>query len=218
MGSDEAQRGIVEQIEGGGESSAEEIRAMLLDDRPTVALAIFPPEQYTGTITTDLFAEDETSYFDDAEQFMALQKEAVAELVKHHEATAAWVEITRAGTFPSGSTARRGRTRKGASLSISRRRAAVEIREGLARAKIEKETAKAIAENPIAPVKVKAAYSKPLCGYIAHHKAAALAEILLASPRAAQEVMIVRTCEIPSARGVRRLGEGSRAAGRVPRP
>ena len=42
-------------------------------------------------------------------------------------------------------------------------------------------------------MKAKAAYAKPLCGYIAHHKAAALAEILLASPRAAQEVMIVRT-------------------------
>ena len=39
---------------------------------PTVALAIFPLEQYTGTITTDLFAEDETSYFDDAEQFLAV--------------------------------------------------------------------------------------------------------------------------------------------------
>jgi hypothetical protein len=54
-------------------------------------LAIFPPEKYSGTITTDLFAEDETSYFDDAEQFFALQKEAVEELRKHHEANAAWV-------------------------------------------------------------------------------------------------------------------------------
>jgi AcrR family transcriptional regulator len=35
--------------------SADDIRAALLDDRPTVALAIFPPEKYTGTITTDLF-------------------------------------------------------------------------------------------------------------------------------------------------------------------
>jgi len=48
-------------------------------------------------------------------------------------------------------------------------------------------------ENPVAPAKAKAAYPKSLCSYIAHHKAAALAEILLASPRAAQEVMIVRT-------------------------
>ena len=42
-------------------------------------------------------------------------------------------------------------------------------------------------------MKVKAAYSAPLCRYIAHHKTAAVAEILLASPRTAQEVLIVRT-------------------------
>ena len=70
---------------------------------------------------------------------------------------------------------------------------AVEIREGLVRPKIEKETAEAIAENPIAPVKVKASYSAPLCRYIAYHKTVAVAEILLASPRTAQEVLIVRT-------------------------
>ena len=29
--------------------SADEIRAAPLDDRPTVSLAIFPPEKYTGT-------------------------------------------------------------------------------------------------------------------------------------------------------------------------
>ena len=56
LGSDEAQRSILEEIGRGDEFSAEGIRATLLDDRPTVALAIFPAENYTGTITTDLFA------------------------------------------------------------------------------------------------------------------------------------------------------------------
>ena len=194
LGSDEAQTRIVEQIAGGGDYSAEEIRAALLDDRPTVALAIFPPEKYTGTITTDLFAEDETSYFDDAEQFFALQKEAVEELRKHHEASAAWVDGDGGVPHsPTGSTARRGRTRKAASLSISRHPARSKSAKVWSSPKIEKETAEAIAENPIAPVKVKAAYSAPLCRYIAHHKTAAVAEILLASPRTAQEVLIVRT-------------------------
>jgi ParB family transcriptional regulator, chromosome partitioning protein len=89
LGSDEAQRDIITEIESGDEFSVEGIRTVLLDNRPTVALAIFPVEQYTGTITTDLFAQDETSYFDDAEQFMALQKEAVEELRKHHAGRAA---------------------------------------------------------------------------------------------------------------------------------
>ena len=193
LGSDEAQRSILEQIENGSDASAEDIKATLLDDRPTVALAIFPAEQYTGTITTDLFAEDETSYFDDAEQFMSLQKEAVAELVKHHEESAAWVDVTQGWHIPEWQYRKVRKNQKGGVLINLAPSGRVEIRQGLAKVRIEKETAKAIVENPVAPAKVKAAYAKPLCGYVAHHKAASVAEILLASPRAAQEVMIVRT-------------------------
>jgi ParB family transcriptional regulator, chromosome partitioning protein len=67
-------------------------------------------------------------------------------------------------------------------------------------------------ENPVAPVKVKAAYPKSLCAYIAHHKAAAVAETLLSSARAAQEVMIVRTLK------EFRLHESFRALASVPDP
>jgi ParB family transcriptional regulator, chromosome partitioning protein len=193
LGSDEAQTRIVEQIAGGGDYSADEIRGALLDDRPTVSLAIFPPEKYTGTITTDLFAEDETSYFDDAEQFFALQREAVEELRKHHEASAAWVKVTEDYRLSDWQYRKARKNQKGGVLINLSPSGAVEIREGLVKQKIEAETEEAIAENPIAPPKVKASYSAPLCRYIAHHKSAAVAEILLASPRTAQEVLIVRT-------------------------
>jgi ParB family transcriptional regulator, chromosome partitioning protein len=168
-GADEAQRSILEQIESGSEASADDIKSTLLDDRPTVALAIFPVEKYTGTITTDLFAEDETSYFDDAEQFMALQKDAVAALVKHHEESSAWVEVTQGWHIPEWQYRKARKNHKGGVLINLAPSGRVEVREGLARVRIEKETAKAIAENPAAPVKMKAAYAKPLCGYIAHH-------------------------------------------------
>jgi ParB family chromosome partitioning protein len=192
LGSDEAQRSIVEEIESGDEFSVEGIRTILLDNRPTVALAIFPVENYHGTITTDLFAEAETSYFDDAEQFMALQKEAVDELVKHHEASAAWVDVTEAYNIPDWQYRKARKNQKGGVLINLAPSGRVEIREGLVRPKIEKETARALAKNPLAPAQGKAAHSKSLCAYVAHHKAAAVAEILLGSPRAAQEVMIVR--------------------------
>jgi hypothetical protein len=89
LGGDDMQRTVLEEIERGIAFSADDIKATVLDDRPTLASAIFPPEQYTGTITTDLFAEDETSYFDDWEEFLRLQKEAVAQLAKHHATRAA---------------------------------------------------------------------------------------------------------------------------------
>lgn len=192
LGGDESQKRILERIAEGCEFSADDIRGNLLDDRPTVAMAIFPAEKYTGTITTDLFAAEETSYYDDTEQFFALQREAVAALVKHHEATAAWVEVTEEYNVPDWRYRKaKKKEPKGVLINLSPS-GEVEVIEGLAKTKIEKETEEALTGNPVAPPKAKVAYSKPLCEYIAHHKTLAVAEILLSSPRAAQEVMVVR--------------------------
>jgi ParB family transcriptional regulator, chromosome partitioning protein len=192
LGSDEAQRDIIADIESGDEFSPEGIRTVLLDNRPTVAFAIFPVENYHGTVTTDLFAEAEASYFDDVEEFWTLQRGAVAALKQHHEERAAWVDVTEGWHVPEWKYRKARKNQKSGVLINLAPSGRVEIREGLLRPKIEKETAEAIAENPVAPAKVKAAYPKSLCACIAHHKAAAVADILLSSPRAAQEVMIVR--------------------------
>ena len=191
LGSDEAQVRLLEQL-ADCDYSADDIRGHLLDDRPTVALAIFPFEKYTGTITTDLFAADETSYFDDGEQFFKLQREAVEELRKHHEAHAAWVKVTEEYRIPDWQYRAARKKEKGGVLINLSPSGHVEIREGLVPHRIESATAEATVENPIAPPKVKAAYSAPLCRYIAHHKTVAVAEVLLASPRAAQEVLTVQ--------------------------
>ena len=100
LGGDDMQRRVLSSIAQGDDLSAGVIKSFLLEDRPTVSLAIFPVERYSGTLTTDLFADSETSYFDDAEQFFALQKEAAAELVKQHEASAAWVDLTESYSIP----------------------------------------------------------------------------------------------------------------------
>jgi ParB family chromosome partitioning protein len=154
-------------------------------------LAIFPLEQYTGTVTTDLFAEDESSYFDDDEEFFRLQKEAVAQLVKHHEASAAWVEVTEDYRMPDWQYREAEEGEQGGVLINLSPTGRVDIREGLVKRKIERHTAEETADNPIAPRKPKAAYSSVLCGYIAHHKTAAVQELLLACPRKAKEVAVV---------------------------
>lgn len=191
LGNDEAQARLLEGL-ADHDYSADDIRGHLLDDRPTVALAIFPAEKYTGTITTDLFADDETSYFDDGEQFLRLQREAVEELRQHHEATAAWVKVTEEYRLPEWQYRKaKKRQKSGVIINLSPS-GHVEVREGLVPHRIEKKTAEAIAENPIAPPKAKAAYSKTLCEYIAHHKTAVVAQTLLSNARAAQEVMVAR--------------------------
>ena len=61
---------------------------------------------------------------------------------------------------------------------------------------IDRHTAEETADNPVAPRKAKPAYSSALCAYIAHHKTAAVQELLLACPRKAKEVAVVaRLCK-----------------------
>jgi ParB family transcriptional regulator, chromosome partitioning protein len=122
-----------------------------------------------------------------------LQREAVEELRKHHEANAAWVKVTEEYRIPDWQYRAAKKKEKGGVLINLSPSGNVEIREGLIPHRIESATAEATAENPIAPPKAKAAYSAPLCRYIAHHKTAAVAEVLLASPRSAQEVLTVQT-------------------------
>ena len=191
LGGDDMQRNILEEIERGIAFSADDIKATVLDDRPTVASAIFPLEQYSGTITTDLFAEDETSYFDDWEEFLRLQKAAVAQLVKHHETSAAWVEVTEDYRIPDWQYREAGEDEGGGVLINVSPNGRVDIRENLVRRDIDQRTAEETADNPIAPRKVKAVYSSVLCAYIAYHKTAAMQEMLFACPRKAKEVAVV---------------------------
>jgi ParB/RepB/Spo0J family partition protein len=192
LGDHDAQRSVLGEIEAGyGPYSAADIRDHLLDDRPCVAMAVFPLEQYTGTITTDLFAEGESSYFDDPEQFLQLQKQAVERLAAEHEAKAAWVAVTNTHRIPDWQyeQAEDGEP-SGVLINLSPT-GRVEIREGLARPEIDDDTRAATADNPAAPRRPKAAYAKPLCQYIGWHKTLAVQELLLADPRKARDVAVV---------------------------
>lgn len=168
-----------------------EIRERLTDALPCVADAIFPLERYTGTITTDLFGDSETSYFDDRPQFMALQTEAVADLAVRYQDTAAWVEVTEGWRIPRWQYEDAPADEPGGVIININPRGQVEIVTGLARAVLEEETVEALAENPIAPPKVKAFYTAPVRRMIGHCKSAAVGELLLSSPRTAKEVAAV---------------------------
>src|SRR5262249_45360013 len=151
--------------------------------------------RYSGTITTDLFAEDETSYFDDGEEFLRLQKEAVMQLAKDHEASAAWVEVSEAYRMPDWQYREAGEGERVGALINLWPSGKVDVLEGLAKRDIDRHTAQETAENPIAPRKVKAAYSAVLCAYIAHHKTAAVQELLFACPRKAREMAVLARLE-----------------------
>lgn len=169
------------------------IRDGLLDAKPAAAWAIFPLEDYTGTMTTDLFQSAESSYFDDEAQFMALQAAAVERLADEYRGKVAWVDVTNAHRIPAwqyddaddGAPA-------GVVINLSPS-GRVEIREGLARsADMDDNTAEATAESPLVPAKQRASYPTPLRRYIAWHKSLAVQNALLANTRRAREVLAVR--------------------------
>ena len=209
LGSHDAQRSILGDIESGyGPYSAADIRDHLLDDRPTVAMAIFPLERYTGTITTDLFAEGETSYFDDPEQFLELQREAVARLASEREGKAAWVEVTNSHRIPDWQYRQVGEGEAGGVLINLSPSGRVDVREDLARPAIDSATRAATALNPLAQAKSKAVYSVPLRRLIAWHKSVAVQELLLADPRKAREVMVIdRLVNLAPHEGVQQLAK-----------
>src|SRR5262249_39920291 len=114
-----------------------------------------------------------------------------SQLVRHHEASAAWVELTASHRIPDWQYREAEEGEQGGVLINLSPAGRVDIREGLVRRDIDKHTAEETADSPIAPGKGKAAYSAVLCGYIAHHKTAAVQEMLLANPRKAKEVGVV---------------------------
>jgi ParB family chromosome partitioning protein len=191
LGDHERQRDILEDIERGyGPYSGADIRDRILDERPSVDMAVFPVEAYTGTITTDLFADDEERYFDDVEQFFTLQRAAVEKVAAEYADKAGWVEVTDRYSIPCWQYEEAPEGEPGGVLINLAPSGRVEIREGLARPQIDEATREATADHPAAASR-RAAYAAPLRRYIAGHKSMAVQEMLLADPRKAKEVRAV---------------------------
>jgi len=190
LGSVDAQHELVSRLLGGQDYSASDLRAILLDERIPVAVAIFDREQYTGTYTTDLFADDDRTYFDDVGQFWDLQRQAVTVLADQYREGAAWVELTEHYTL-SAWQYRKARDGEAAGVLINLSpTGTVEVRDGLVKHDVSPPTADLTADSPLAP-RPKPAYSAVLCELIAHEKSLAVQAALLAHPRKAREVAVV---------------------------
>jgi ParB family transcriptional regulator, chromosome partitioning protein len=188
LGGEAAQRNILEGVQEGYDYEAAEIRDHFTSERPTLAMAIFPLESYTGTLTTDLFGEEDTTYFDDVDQFFELQAQAVGALAASHGEAAAWVEVTRDHSPRTYIYEDAEAGEPGGVVINFAPSGAVEIREGLVKAKMAPETQAQLAKK----AKPKAAYATPLRRYIAHHKTLAVQHALIGNPRKAKEVALTR--------------------------
>lgn len=191
LGTHDQQRAVIERLEQGCSYDADDLREMLTGEKPAVSLAIFPMAQYAGTVTADLFADDDNTFFDDAEQFYRLQAEAVEALAEHHrEAGAAFVEVLTEGYVAWWQYREAEDGEQGGVVIHFKPSGRVEVREGLVKKDVRPSVAEETAEAPSAP-KPQPEYSGPVIRMMNAHKSLAVMEALMANPRKAKEVAVI---------------------------
>lgn len=185
------QRALIERLENGYHYDADDIRGMLTGEKPAKSLAIFPLEKYAGTFTADLFADEDGTFFDDAEQFYRLQAEAVEALAAHHrEAGAAFIEVLTESYAPWWQYRAIEGDEQGGVVIHFTPSGRVEVREGLVRRDVSPSVAKETASAPAAP-KPQPEYTGPVIRMMSAHKSLAVMEALMANPRKAKEVAVI---------------------------
>jgi len=188
------QRRALAMIEDGTLADAEDVRRMLIEDKPSVATAIFPLDRYTGTYTRDLFGEAETTYFDDVEQFRTLQRTAVDALAERYRATAAWVEVVRGYVAPWWQYCAADEEQSSGVVIHVAPNGGVEVREGLVRCIVAERVREESGQThhaAVAPRRPRPEYSTFLARYIGAHKTVAVQASLLVERRRAKEVAVV---------------------------
>ena len=185
IGAHSEQENLLQSVVYGWMTSPEDIREALTDRLPSLADAIFPKDAYTGAFITDLFGEDDTTYFSDTEQFFALQKAAAEKLVTQHEKTADWAMLAEGG-FAPWEYRQANEDESGGVVVELTVRGAVEVHVGLIR-----EDVAADLEEAVKP-KARPLYSKAVIEYIAMQKSAAVQATLLENPHTAKALDAAR--------------------------
>lgn len=184
IGKHEDQDNLLDDIIEGRYGAADDIRESLVGELPTLSMAVFPKEQYTGDFTTDLLAADETTYFNDVEQFFTLQKQAAEKLVSDYAQTHEWAVQEEGYSFHRWEYSDAKEGEKGGVVVFFSRSGEVSIHDGLSKGKADQSTARAL------KTKKKDTYPAPLRRYMGMHKGLAVQAAILGNPRKAKELAV----------------------------
>lgn len=165
---------------------ADEIRDYMIVDKACLAHALFDKQLYTGTFSSDLFGDENSTFFDDMEQFWTLQNQAVEGLTHHLEEEGfAPVEIVE-GHYRQWQYRETEDGEIGGAIIHVSPSGAVEVYKNLINRDLDENVIEQTQSKP------RATYSKPLCEYIAMHKSIAVQAALLENTRIAKELAIVQ--------------------------
>lgn len=185
----EQQKAWLKDLKRNRSLDARYVRSMVLEEKPSAAIAIFTLEKYQGSFTKDLFAEKDATYFDDKEQFFNLQKEAVEALADQYRRSFVWVEISTEHSV-SWWQYRDAKKKDAAGVVIHfAPTGRVEVRKNLARQTVDLKATngKGQSKKP----KDRPAVSKATYRYANAHKTLAMQMVLMENPRKAKEATAV---------------------------
>lgn len=185
IGKPEDQDEVVDDVIEGYYTAPDEIKDKLVGELPTLSMAIFPQELYTGTFTKDLLAEADSTFFDDVEQFESLQKQAAEQKVAEYAETHDWAVLEEGYRFNKWEYDEAEEGEKGGVVVFLANDGNVTIHEGLVKTKAAASTSKALKAT-----KEKDFYPTPLRRYMGMHKSAAVQAALLGNPRKAKELVV----------------------------
>jgi ParB family chromosome partitioning protein len=165
---------------------AKSVRRWFTSSKPSVADALFPLEMYEGTFTTDLFAEDSGTYFDDVPQFLELQRLGVLKKADDLRDAGQTVEIIEADhvNWWEYTSAKDG---GGVTIIQLDSDGLVEVREGLVR-----KDAPEGGNGKEKVAKPTPEYTKPVKRYMGVRKTLAVQDALLKDARAAKIVAVAQ--------------------------
>lgn len=189
IGTSEQQNKLLGDVLNGWIDTVSDLKEKLVGNLPSVADAIFPKEQYTGTYTTDLFSDDKTTFFNDVDEFMVLQLAQAEKWAEDYRKTREWVEVIEGRFSPwQYEEAEEGQP-CGTVISISNY-GSVEVHDNLLKmSKVDEDTTKALRAKPVVT------YPAPLCRYMSMHKTVAVQLALLNNPRKAKELAVIQKIE-----------------------
>ena len=153
LGSEAQQHDLI--AEGLERVSPSQIKHWLTDEKVNVTAALFAKEKYTGTYTSDLFADAETTYFDDLEQFWVLQEAAIEERAEKYKAEGFDpVEIVEGYGYARWQYRPAREDEKGGVVIQQHNSGLVEIHEGIVNLELDRATAEATACLLTSPLRI----------------------------------------------------------------
>ena len=188
VGSETQQRFFVEAAGDGADLDAREVRQTLLAEKPSVLMAIFPKEKYQGTVTTDLFGDDTSTYFDNVEEFMRLQEEAVHEKAERYRKKYGSVEVLREYRPPWWQYHEAGEGEEGGVVINLSPAGHVEIRKNVVKPAIPEETEDEL--RLLVEATPRSPYGPSFWRYIANHRSIIAQAVLLQTPRRLKVVAV----------------------------